>query len=279
MTTRFDAYVNKFYLKESTKSANIIKNKLGILSESQNFDFEKHKFLILRFIQKVKNDEKLAEHDNPFYKLIAGDVGGSVGSYKNLGFSQEESKQWKNYFSLNVFDTNGVWSQRNINGNLPRKSGDRTYNYYISITKNKNNILKFWNKLGQLDVELQKLSNNTKIPISYKTHSILDAFLAHNDSLKIYYYAAHLKPQIENIVKEWLNTNGISQGDRTHYHGVDKPDITGKKRSFGEILSNVVADQLIDAIKQNPNVEDEKWFEWIKKYTPSIIRKIQIQYT
>jgi hypothetical protein len=40
-----------------------------------------------------------------------------------------------------------------------------------------------------------------------------------------------------------------------------------------------VADQLKDAIKRNPDVEDEKWFEWIKKYTFDIIRKVQIQYT
>ena len=253
------------------------KNKSDIISESQNFDFERHKSMIMSFIQKIKSNKTLTEYDNPFYKLIVGDVGGSVGAHRNTGFTQEQSDQWKNYFSSNVFDTDGVWSQRNLNKNSPRKSGDRTYNYYISIAKDKNNIIKFWSKLGQLDAAISKLSNDTRVPISYKTHRLLDAFLAHNDSLKVYYYDAQLKPQIESIVKDWLNSNGIIQGDRTHYHGVDKPDASGKKLSFGQILSNQVAQQLINAIKQNPNVEDEKWFEWVKKYTPEIIRKIQVQ--
>lgn len=255
----------------------LIKNKSGIISESQTFDFERHKPMILKFIQKIRNNQQITQYDNPFYKLIVGDVGGSVGAHSNAGFTKEQSDQWKNYFSSNVFDTDGVWSQRNINKNLPRKSGDRTYNYYVSITKDKNNIFKFWNKLTQLDAELSKLSNDAQIPISYKTHRLLDAFLSHNDSLKIYYYDPQLKPKIENIVKQWLNINGISQGNRTHYHGVDKPDASGKKISFGQLIADELAKKLQNSIIQNPTFSDEQWFEWVKKYTPSIIQKIQVQ--
>jgi len=86
------------------------KDKSDIISESQNFDFERHKSMILSFIQKIKSNKTLTEYDNPFYKLIVGDVGGSVGAHRNTGFTQEQSNQWKNYFSSNVFDTDGVWS-------------------------------------------------------------------------------------------------------------------------------------------------------------------------
>jgi len=247
------------------------------INEEQKFDFERQKPLILKFIQKIKKGEKVTDFDNPFYKIVVGDVGGSLGSHANIGFTKEQNNQWKQYFSSNVFDTDGVWSQRNLNRNFPSKSGDRTYNYYITIEKDKNNILKFWSKLSDLDNKLKELSNKTQSPISYKTHRLLDAFIAHNDSLKVYYYDSNLKQDIENVVKQWLSNNGIKQGSRTHYHGVDKPDSSGEKKSFGQLLSYEIAKQLEDNIKKNPNYTDEQWYDWIKKYTPDIIKRIQIK--
>jgi hypothetical protein len=239
------------------------------LNESQTFDFDNSKNMILKYIQKVRKNEKLTDADNPFYNIIVGNV-----SFTNL-FDDDTKNKWKDYFSNKMFDTDGVWSQRNFNQGLERKSGkDRTFNYYITVDKDKNNILLFWNKLGELDKKLQEFSNSKKTPISYKTHRLLDAFVTHNDSLKVYYYDDTLKGDIENIVKEWLKSGNIKFTERTHGHGVDIKGEGGG--SFGQVLANVVGEQLKNLIQQHKDkYTDEQYFEWIKKYMPDIIKKVK----
>lgn len=127
----------------------------SFINESQTFNFDKYKREIFRFIDKIKSDEKLSEFDNPFYNIIAGDV-----KFTNL-FNDNIKNKWKEYFTSSNFVTDGVWSQRNFNKNIYRKTGEnRTLNYYITIDKDENNILKFWNSLGTLDKMLSDLSNN-----------------------------------------------------------------------------------------------------------------------
>lgn len=180
----------------------------NFINEEQVFNFDSKKNEIIKFIDKIKRGEKISEFDSPFYKIIAGDP--KVGSANKIGFDDSIKNQWKEYFTNKSFVTDGVWSQRNFNQSLPRQTGNqRTLNYYITIAKDKQNILKFWNSLGDLDKQLGALSNNKQSPISYKTHRLLDAFVDHNDSLKIYYYDSNLKTEIENIVKQWISNNGI----------------------------------------------------------------------
>lgn len=259
--------------KEIRQMIDKVKNFKQFVNENQQFDFDSNKNEILKFINKIINNEKVGEYDSPFYKIIVGNP--KVGDSLRMGFNNNEINKWKDYFSTKWFDTDGVWSQRNFNKNIDRKTGkNRTLNYYITIDKTKDNIILFWNKLGDLDNKLSKLSNDKKTPISYKTHRLLDAFVSHNDSLKIYYYDKTLKQDIEKIVNEWINENKIKTSIRTHTNGVDIKDGGG---SFGQILSNHIDKSLIDIIKKNGNkYTDEQYFEWIKKYLPNLIKQVKV---
>lgn len=239
----------------------------SFINESQTFNFDKYKKEIFKFIDKIKSGENLTEFDNPFYSIIAGDV-----KFTNL-FDNNIKNKWKEYFTSKSFITDGVWSQRNFNKNIQRKTGEnRTLNYYITIDKDENNILKFWNSLGLLDKMLSDLSNSKQEPISYKTHRLLDAFITHNDSLKIYYYNPNLKTDIENIVNSWLNKSNVKKSDRTHTFGVD---VKGSG-SYGQILSNTIGKQFIDLVKKyGDKYSNEQYYEWIKKYMPTLIQNIK----
>lgn len=261
-------------MKNDKKLNNFIKTTIrDFLNENQQFDFDSSKNEILKFINKIINKEKLGECDSPFYKIIVGDP--KVGDSERYGFTLEEKNKWKEYFSTKWFNTDGVWSQRSFNTNIDRKTGkNRTLNYYITIDKNKDNIMLFWNKLVDLDNRLSKLSNDKKTPISYKTHRLLDAFVTHNDSLKIYFYDETIKSEVFKTVNEWINMNKIKTSNRTHSQGVDIKDGGG---SFGQILSKHIDKSLIDLIEKNGNkYTDVQYFEWVKKYLPNLIKQVKV---
>lgn len=260
----------------------IIRNILReeyIISESQKFNFEEYKEGIIKFIQAVRRGEEQYRF-TPFYTLITNSFGGMGGSNK-IGFTDEQKSKWKTGFQSPPFHSNGVWSQMDFNPGLTRKLGkDVTLNYYITINKEKDNIIKFVNSLNDLIKSLHQLSNDKQTPISFKTHTILDAFVQHNDSLKIYFYDSELRHDIEKLVNGWVKRNGLQTADRTHHHGVDKSMAPGgDKQSYGQLLADNVAKQLANVVKQNGNkYTDEQYYGWVKKYMPDIIKKTSIKY-
>lgn len=231
------------------------------LLENQKFDFEKYKPQIISFVQRTKNNKNSDIHDVAlFYDIITNKP--TVGSAKGLTI---DPQTWKSYFTNKAFNSNGVWSQRDFNINL--KGDQNNINFYITIEKSNDNIKRFIQKIGSLDSDLLELSNKTKTRISYKTHTILDSFVDHNDSLKIYYNDPQLKPQIQSVVKKWATNNNIILAKRTHDHGLDT------NQSFGERLATSINNTVKAAIKKNDTYTDEQWFEWIKRYLPVMIQK------
>ena len=242
------------------------------LNEDQVFDWNEYRSEIMKYITaKLSNKPSLA---NPFYDLITNRP--KTGSAQAIGLDNQFAQSWKGYFSQTPFDTDGVWSQININKQFPRKSGQNvTYNFYITVSKNRDNIAKFINSIPKLYPILKQLSDQKQTPISFKTHRLLDAFVSHNDSLKIFYYDQDLKQDIEAAVKQWLQQTGIKTGARTHMHGIDKKGTDGG--SYGQIIANIVAKQVDDLITTNGSkFTPEQYFAWIKQYMPQIIQSVQI---
>jgi len=248
---------------------------INLLTEEQKFDFDGNKDGIIKYIKAVKNNQ------TPFpifYTLIKGES--KVGAAKKSGFDDTANDKWKSIFKSNIFYSDGTWSQIDFNSKLVRKTGkDRTLNYYITLAKDKNNIYKFVKSIPDLNQKLKKLSDEKQSPISWKTHTILDTFIGHNDSLKIFYYDADLKEDIEKIAKEWLQQNELKNSDRTHSHGADVRVGNEDKQSWGQILSNILDKQFTELIKKyQDKYTDEQYFEWIKKNMSEIIKKINIKY-
>lgn len=243
-----------------------------LLIEAQTFNFNRNKGEILRLIKKVKSGESLTQYDNPFYTIIRNDIE-SVGVHKTMGFKDDAPQIWKNFFFNKFFNTDGVWSQRDFNSSKKVKQDGKTYNFYITVETDKNNVQRFINSYINLDNSLKKYSDDKGVAISYKTHTILDAFLVDNDSLKVYYWDPSLKSDIENIVKKWASDNKITVGNRSHEHGID---IEGRG-SYGVIISTEVLKQFINVIKKHPNHSDEDYYQWILKHFVEIIKSIKIQ--
>lgn len=247
--------------------------KYNQLMESQKFDFETNKKSVINFIDKCKENKPLHKFDNPFYGIITGNR-----VYTDL-FTDDIKNKWNTFFKHKAFYTDGVWSERRFNTKYD-KNPNRTYNYYITIEKDINNILLFISKLSLLDNELKELSTVSKQQIAYKTHTILDMMVNHNDSLKIFYYTPILKDSIENVVKNWAINNNIKLSNRTHTHGVDTIVNKGEdKKSFGEILADVIGEQFKSLIqKYGTKYTSEQYYNWIKNNISDMIKSVKIDY-
>jgi hypothetical protein len=254
----------------------------------QKFDFDYFKPSIIRHTETILND-KAKNYDilsrsaqkqleNIFYNIIRNNTTSRIDNYKQLRFEKWQYDNWKKYFTSNAWNVSGLWSQRSFNPLLPRKTGkDKTYNYYITLDKTKDNISKFLAFVPRLDRELKTLSDLEQSPISYKVHNNLDYIISDNDSAKVYYYDPFLKDKIEKVVKDWSISNKINLSPRTHYHGLDvrfKPE--DDKNSFGEIASKKIAELFVDAIKKYGNKHTpDKYYEWIKSHFTKLLSTIK----
>jgi len=254
----------------------------------QKFDFDYFKSSITRQIEtildsKEKNYDVLSysaqkQLEKIFYSIIRNDAESRLNQHKKLGYEQWQVDNWKKYFTSNAWDVSGPWSQRSFNKSLPRKSGkNKTYNYYITLEKTKDNISKFLAFIPSLDRELKTLSDKEQSPISYKVHNHLDYMVSDNDSAKVYYYDPLLKDKIETVVKNWASSNKINLSPRTHHHGVDvrfKPE--DDKSSFGEIASKKISELFTDTIKKYGDKHtSEKYYQWIKSNFPKLLSSIK----
>ena len=239
----------------------------------QKFAFDSNKESLLKMIANIKKGNNYDFYfKNIIYSVIVGDR-----AFSDM-FDDNIKNEWKNYFMNKCFISDGVWSQRTFNSKY-RIGNDMTYNYYITITKEKNNIFNFVDKLKFLDDKLSELSDKYKECVSYKTHTILDMMVSHNDSLKVFYYNPYIKNKIEEVVKKWVIDNNIKLNDRIYYHGVDTKNSLGEKDSFGGLVSERILDVLKTMIKKyGDKYSDEMYYKWLVQNMCDIIKDVKIKY-
>lgn len=238
----------------------------------QKFAFDSNKESIIKLVKRVKGGTEHPLDVNIIYGVLTGDR-----LYTSL-FSDDIKNKWNSYFKQKSFMTDGVWSERRFNSKY-KKSNDRTYNYYITISKDPNNIFAFLRNLNKLDQSIEKLSNYRSECVAYKTHTILDMMVSHNDSLKIFYYNPKLKDEIENIVKNWVISNNIKLDNREYHNGVDIRNKNGDKDSYGFILADLITTKFRDVIKKyGDKYSDESYYNWLVKNISGIIKSVKIKY-
>lgn len=246
---------------------------LNILNEQQVFDFNRFEGIMKRFIEFVKkNPNATIPLDLLFFYQLITNTGTGVGSASNLGYSDDEIKKWRQYFYSPPWDSDGVWSQLNFNPNLKVKKDNITHNFYVTIKKTKQNINKFWTSLRDLFNRIKNLSDTKQVALSFKTHTILDSMVTHNDSIKFYIYDQSISNDVRNIVNSWLNENGIEISDRTHNFGIDKSG-----NSYGHMLANTLTQYFSKIIRDHPQVSTDKIVDYIKTNTPEVIKRIKTQ--
>lgn len=248
------------------------------ITEEQKFDVQSNKNAILTFINNVLsgNESQNNKQSNPFYQIIVG--GGKVGDAERAGL-KELKQPWRDYFTSKPWLTDGgPWSQINLGNTFSKSTGqEKTLNFYVTVTKDKQSILNFYKNIYKLAELLDPISKKFQTPIAFKTHGHLDNFIGHNDSLKVYYYDQGAGQEVKTVVEKWLKDNAISVGQRTHTFGVDKKGEGGG--SYGQILSNSIYDFFTKYIKDNKGYTAEQYYQWFEKQLPNIIRSIKVSTT
>lgn len=262
--------------------------KSFFLKEQQILDFDRQEFVdgIKSFIEWAKSTPKddliPNRYLHTFYRLITNSYG-SVGTAKNLGFKDEEIKNWRSYFNSNPWYGDGPWSQVSFNFGPKEKKKGVTHCFYVTLEKTKDNILKFQKALGNLIETMKNFSINKKAYTAFKTHKYLDMFVGYNDSVKFYFYEESLKEEYIKTIREWFIKNQITVTPRTHEYGIDKEEVnsTGEKtsKSYGEVISKEVANTIANFIRtpSNKQYTAEVWVKWIKTHLADMIKKAKIQ--
>jgi hypothetical protein len=270
-------------------------------SAGQHFDIAGEKEGILKFVEKVIKGESPADVERDtrlFYDIIANSSFGKItfGAYKKLGLPEGADAAWKKYFSSKPprlsdktdFYTDGVWTQYNVNAKTFSKKTEkgRTYNFYVTIKKDKKNTETFISNFERFGISMETLSDHLKTPLAYKTHRLLDSFSVHNDSLKVYFYDAAHADVIARNVKHFITQLGMELMPRTHELGVDKKSkeegVWEKGHgSFGQIAASMIADQFQAAIQSTAkpgggsSYTPEQWFVWLEQHFASILSRIK----
>jgi len=239
----------------------------------QNFNLGRQKGTLELNIKGVIQSGQPADFTPYIYSLLRR--GQAVDMVDQLGFSAAEKAAYKTATDAWQHNT-GAWAQKDFGPAkaVASQAGDRTYNYYATIAKDRANLEKFMKSFPDLDQRLQQLSQQTGQKISYKTNSTLTALASDNDNIKFFYYDDALKPQIEATVKSWQQANGIIVGDRTHVHGVD---IKGQG-SYGEIITKHINDQFNAVIQQyGSKYTPEQYYEWLGKNFTTLIKQVSVK--
>jgi hypothetical protein len=248
-----------------------------LLEESQTFNFADSKSIIINYIEKKINKEYASRIEDEFYYILRNKSAIKVGAAKKIGFTDKEISAWKEYFTdTRYFGGDGVWSQVEYGKQFKRKTGqDRTLNYYGTILKSKDNILKFKNAFFNLAKRLSEFSLTNQAPIGAKTHAILDGMLGDNDSFKIYFYDPAFKRGIEQLAEEWASANNVKMSKRTHTFGVDvRSSGSEDKESFGQLLAKHLGRTLDDLIEKNGNkYTPDQYYQWIAQNAEKIIKQ------
>lgn len=247
-----------------------------LLLETQKFDIEGKKVEIIRLIDRIQKGEMSNILDlNLVYSIVTNSPMWQHKKVKiwmsTMGYKDDDIVRWKKYSTNSFWHSDGFWSQRTINSNKKVKVGGITYNYYITIDRNdKDNVVRFANSIFKLDKSLKEFADKKGVSVAFKTHTELEFFLWHNDSLKVFYYNPLFKSDIESIVKKWVSDNNIKISDRSHTHGVD---INGN--SYGYIVADHILETLINTIKNHPKHSNEEYYQWFKKHFVDIIKNIK----
>jgi len=240
----------------------------------QTLNFAHYKPDIIKRIKQASESGQPANLEDTIYDLLRNTNATTIKTVDLLGYTQAQKDAYK--AALYKWPkNNGPWAQKDFGP--PRSvgqgssAGGQTQNYYATIVKDRANLDKYMNAFPDLDRRIQQLAQQTGQPISYKTNSTLTGLAADNDNFKVFYYDPKLKPQIEAVVKQWLQANGIQTGIRSHTHGVD---VGGT--SFGQRISKHVNDSLNNTIKQyGTKYTPEQYYQWLGKHFQTLVNQVK----
>ena len=245
--------------------------KVGSKALGQQFNFAQNKAPIVRRItQSLKTGQKVDLEDTIYDTMRNGH---GVEMVDKLGYTAADKSSYRTFIQNWPYG-NTAWAQKNFGETFPIISGGRTYNYYATLVKDRQNIDKFIRSLPDLDQRLTQLSSQLKQPIRYKINSMLTALASENDNFKLFYYDPAIKPQVTAAVQLWLKDNGIQIGERSHTHGVD---IKGQG-SYGKIISQHVNDAIDNIIKQyGDKYTPEQYYTWLATNFNKLISQVKVK--
>jgi hypothetical protein len=249
-------------------------------SGAHRFNFNAGKENILDHLRvKIRKPKEsvIPQLKTHIYGIITGNA---RPEFLKIGFRDDQVDAYKKIIQNNLEITDGGdWHQHNINSKMPRKSGkDVTYNYYVTIEKTKENIIRFGNainKIEDLNEKLTKISDKYQSPIAYKTHKYLQKLFEHNDSFKVFYYDKAMRHDIEKAVNDWFKDNNINTGNRLYKHGIDAK-VDDEKQSYGTIIAGKIAAIFNGVIeKHGSKYTAEQYYDWFTQNFENLILKVK----
>lgn len=260
-------------VKSATKLAPNISKAAPAVGQTFNFAADKPA-IVNRIAQAIKTGQPIDIKD-PVYSVLRNRNAAGAKMVDQLGYTAAEKATYKSALD-NWPSNNSAWAQKNFGPakTATGQAGDRTYNHYSTITKDRANLDQFIKSFPDLDQRIQQLAQQTGQRISYKTNANLTALAADNDNLKFFYYDSRLKPQIEATVLQWLQANRISTGTRSHTHGVD---LKGQG-SYGQIIVKHVNDALNNTVSQHGNkYTPEQYYQWLGTNFKTLIAQVTVK--
>ena len=241
----------------------------------QTFNLAAERSVIVNRVAQALKTGQPVDLKDPVYNILRNSNAAGARMADQLGYTAAEKAAYKSALDRWPHN-NGAWAQKDFGPARTSASqqGDRTYNHYSTITKDRANLDRFMKSFADLDQRIQQLSQKTGQRISYKTNANISGLSADNDNLKFFYYDSRIKPQVEATVQSWLQAHGISTGARTHTHGVD---IKGQG-SYGEIITKHVNDTLNNTIKQHgTKYTPEQYYNWLGTNLKTLIAQVTVK--
>lgn len=257
----FKFFENNFYADvNEEKIVRYLQTKLDFITGKSKQDMNLSS-LVYNFIIRAsgKKNDKLAD----FAKKTANGWQQIISHYLN----STPNSILK--FYANPDKENMQWLEAKFN--RTNNSTQKTYNYYITFTQTEDNLKKWFNSVSKLISKFfEWCKENKDFECGFKFGSDSHYYLTEKDHLKIYYYDQKNKEKIVKLIQEWSSENDIKMDPRPYSHGIDAKDATGKKTSFGDLVSVQIANELEKLMKQHRDKFTAKqYFDWLIKFMSS----------
>jgi len=190
-----------------------------------------------RLLQAIENKSFCTDptqHPSAWSDTIAGVVySGMTGNgqegvsiYNQLTNNQGNKSAMSQLYNSTVSTAtkdDGGWAQWDVMGKGWKGPKDtrENLNFYFTIEKTPENVQKFLKRLPNLVQHLRTYSTQNQSRLSFKIPITIGAFAGHNDTLKVYFNNLEIKDTVNQLVTNWLSSNGISTSTRTHNFGQD----------------------------------------------------------
>lgn len=184
-------------------------------------------------------------------------------------WNDPQMQQWREYYRKVVephSGSNPAWAQWDVLKD-PNKVKGKNFKFYYTIADA--SLPNFLPKLDQLQQMLVPVAQQNQTSLSFKIPTTFSGFMGSNDRFVIHFSNQNAKDVIQQVVNQWIQSNGIQTEQRTHTFGQDV-----EKESYGIRIANQIA-QYAQKYMESGKYTPEQITQWIITYFPQQLKDIK----